>query len=83
MYAEDDDDAFKVALALLEQLEGRQVTPNDLMACEIKLVYENKKPWSYSNKRLKLKQSKISPLYKILATVKPEKQKNTIYIMKS
>ena len=65
LYAEDDDDAFKVALALLEQLEGRQVTPNDLMACEIKLVYENKTPSSYSNKRLKLKQSKISPLYKI------------------
>ena len=59
------DKEFKVALALLEQLEGRQVTPNDLMACEIKLVYENKTPSSYSNKRLKLKQSKISPLYKI------------------
>ena len=65
LFAEDDDDAFKVALALLEQLEGRRVTPNDLMACEIELVYKNKTPWSYSNKRLKLKQSTISKLYKI------------------
>lgn len=65
LFAEDEDDAFKVALALLEQLEGRHVTQNDLMKCEIELVYKDKTPWAYSNKRLTLKQSKISGLYKI------------------
>ena len=74
LYAEDDDEAFKVALSVLQQREGRDVHEDDLFACEIKCLTKVGKPkpqntdsmkeMIYANKKLELNKHVISPLYK-------------------
>lgn len=67
LYAEDDDEAFKVALSVLQQREGREVREEDLLACEIKCLTKNTdsmKEMIYTNKKLKLQKHVISPSYK-------------------
>ena len=44
LYAVDDDEAFKVALSVLQQREGRDVHEEDLLACEIKCLTKNDIP---------------------------------------
>jgi hypothetical protein len=73
LYAEDDDEAFKVALSVLQQRERRDVREEDLFACEIKCLTGNNsnpqntdsmKEMIYANKKLVLQKHVISPLYK-------------------
>ncbi len=35
LFANDEEDAYKVLLALLQQLEGREITPDVLLSCQI------------------------------------------------
>ena len=74
LYAEDDDEAFKVALSVLQQRERRDVREEDLLVCDIKCLtkVDNPKPINtdsmkemiYANKKLVLQKHVISPLYK-------------------
>lgn len=74
LYAVDDDEAFKVALSVLQQREGRDVREEDLLACDIKCLTKVDKPkpqntnsmkeMIYTNKKLALQKHVISPLYK-------------------
>jgi hypothetical protein len=74
LYAVDDDEAFKVALSVLQQRERRDVREEDLLACEIKCLTKVDKPkpqntdsmkeMIYANKKLQLQKHVISPLYK-------------------
>ncbi len=74
LYAEDDDEAFKVALSVLQQRERRDVREEDLLVCDIKCLtkVDNPKPLNtssmkemiYANKKLALQKHVISPLYK-------------------
>ena len=47
LYAEDDDEAFKVALSVLQQRERRDVREEDLFACEIKCLTGNNSKEEY------------------------------------
>lgn len=73
LYAEDDEEAFKVALSVLQQRERRDVREEDLFACEIKCLTGNKfkskiinsmKEMIYTNKKLVLQKHVISSSYK-------------------
>lgn len=74
LYAEDDDEALKVALSVLQQREGRDVREEDLLSCEITClakdvtiiskVSDSLKEKIYANKKLVLQKSVISSLYK-------------------
>ncbi len=74
LFAVDDDEAFKVALSVLQQRERRDVREEDLLVCEIKCLTkdDNPKPQNtdsmkemiYANKKLSLQKHVISPLYK-------------------
>lgn len=64
LYAEDDDDAFKVALSVLSQRERRDVTEDDLMTCNIKCISKSIKNAGMliSNQKLTFKQESTAPL---------------------
>ena len=74
LFAVDDDEAFKVALSVLQQRERRDVREEDLLVCEIKCLTKDDKPkpqntdsvreMIYANKKLSLQKHVISPLYK-------------------
>ena len=74
LFAVDDDEAFKVALSVLQQRERRDVREEDLLVCEIKCLTKDDKPKPqntdsmkeliYANKKLSLQKHVISPLYK-------------------
>ena len=71
LYAVDDDEAFKVALSVIQQREGRDVREEDLLACDIKCLLKKGSPQLqltgniiYENKKLVLQKNVISSLYK-------------------
>jgi len=71
LYAVDDDEAFKVALSVIQQREGRDVHEEDLLACDIKCLLKKGSPQLqltgniiYENKKLVLQKNVISSLYK-------------------
>ena len=66
-----DDEAFKVALSVIQQREGRDVHEEDLLACDIKCLLKKGSPQLqltgniiYENKKLVLQKNVISSLYK-------------------
>lgn len=64
LYAEDDDDALKVALSVLSQRERRDVREEDLMTCNIKCISTSIKNAGMliSDQKLSFKQESLSPL---------------------